>query len=319
MTEQKKKLFKQIRHFTIIVLGNMIASSASVFFIVPNGLAIGGTTGLGIFIGHFISASTVSLLVLALNVALYLIGVFTLGKKFAISTLLGTFLYPLFMQMWELIYAAMGSQLITDDMFLASTVAGILLGFGIGLVVREGSSTGGTDIPPLILHKYFGLPVSIGLWAIDIAIVFMLGFVSSIDIILYGMITVIVSTIVLDAVTMIGMKKTQVKIISEKYKEIREMILGELQLGVTVLYGQTGFLQEKCHMLLTVVNNRGLVRLKNAVQKVDPNAFLMISVVSEVHGRGYTSERIYLDKNERKKDLHEVSFGEEEPSDSNEK
>ncbi len=102
------------------------------------------------------------------------------------------------------------------------------------------------------------------------------------------------------------MRKAQVKIISKKYKEIRDMILNEMNRGVTTLYGQTGFLKEKCFVLLTIVSNRDVIKLKNRIQEIDPEAFLMVSVVSEVRGRGFSSDRIALPRSEEKEDLEEV-------------
>lgn len=290
---QKYKWWKYVRHFLIVVLGNAIAAAASAFFIVPNGLVMGGTTGVGIFVGQFWSEQAVSVIVLIANVVLYIIGVVTLGKQFAISTLMGTFLYPVFMGIFS---AILGDRLLTTDTFLATVCGGLFMGIGIGIVVREGSSTGGTDIPPLIFHKYFGLPVSVGLWIIDISVVVMQAFVMSFESVLYGIVIVLLYSFIIDQISVIGQKKTQVKIISEKYEEIRAMIVDNLGLGVTVLYGETGFLKENCHMILTVVSNRRLVRLKNEVHRIDPAAFLTVSVVSEVRGRGFSMERLYLKK-----------------------
>ncbi len=299
---------KAVLHFLIIILGNAIAASASALFVIPNGLVMGGTTGLGIFIGRFWNEELVSVVVLIANVILYLIGVILLGKRFATTTLLGTVLYPTFMGIFS---AAVGDRILTENRMLACICAALLMGTGIGIVVREGASTGGTDIPPLILHKFFGLPVSVGLWLVDLFVVLIQAFVVPLESVLYGIVTVILYTFVLDRVSPIGMKKTQVKIISERYAEIKEMIVNELSLGVTVLYGQTGFLKEDCHMLLTIVSNRNLVRLRNEVLKIDPVAFMTVSVVSEVRGRGFSTERVYLSKPERSP-VSAAGFPEEE-------
>lgn len=304
----------------MIVLGNVIAASASALFIGPHKLIMGGITGVGFFFKELLkNESAVSAIVFIANAILYVIGIFFLGKKFAFSTLLGTFLYPAFMGFWEWIFEVVFHGVpLTYDLLLSSVLGGLFMGVGVGLVVREGSSTGGTDIPALIGQKYFGIPVEICMWAIDFAVLFIQMFVLPLENILYGIITIIINTIAVGFVVPIGLKKMQVKIVSEKYKEIREMILNELVLGCTVLYGQTGLLQEKCHMLLTVVSNRNLARLKNAVQKIDPNAFLMISVVSEVRGRGFTTDRVFVPHEAIPEDLKEVRFGEDSPEDHSE-
>ncbi len=291
---RKYKWWKYARHILVVMMGNAIAAASSACFILPNNLVIGGTTGIGIFVGHFWNENAVSIVALIANIILYVIGVFLLGKKFAMSTLLGTVLYPVFMGLFSM---AIGDRILTDDKLLACICGGLFMGIGIGIVVREGASTGGTDIPPLILNKYFGLPVSVGVWIVDLTIVFMQAFTMSIETALYGLFTVLMYSFVIDAVSPIGRKKTQVKIISAKYPEVRDMLINELNLGVTILYGQTGYLKERCHMMLTVVSKRNLVRLKNEVYKIDPEAFLTVSVITEVRGRGFSTERIYLPKN----------------------
>lgn len=316
----KKQTLHFLRYAAIVVIGNALTAAASAFFIVPNGFVMGGTTGVGIFVRNLLENAgktnlewVVSLTVYVANIALFLLGAIFLGKKFAIATLAGTLLYPSFLSGFTLIndcyMAANGGEAIAYDAPILAAVCGALLfGTGIGLTMRVGASTGGTDIPPLILHKYFNLPISVTLWILDILIVFMQAFAAvGIDMILYGVIITLLSSLAVDKMSIIGMKRAQVKIVSPKFREIREMILNKLNRGVTMLYGKTGFLQDKCYVLLTVVSNRDVVRLKNEVQKIDPDAFLMVSVISEVRGRGFSSDRVILPRAQEREELEEVS------------
>ena len=299
---------KLLRYLAIVIAGNLIAAAASALFILPNDLIMGGTTGIGIFVEHFLSGENSSMIVsgivLIANIILYLIGVLLLGKKFAFATLLGTFLYPSFMGMYS---AILGDRRLTENPVLAMICGGVLMGVGIGLVVREGASTGGTDIPPLIFHKFFGLPVSVGMWLVDLTVVLLQAFIMPVETTLYGIVIVVFYSVVIDKVSPIGLKKMQVKIVSRKYKEIREMILNKLNRGVTQLFGQTGFLKERCNVLLTIVSNRELVRLKDEVQKIDPEAFLTVSVVTEVRGRGFSRDKIALPKSEERFDAEDLA------------
>ncbi len=316
----KRQLEKFALNSAIILLGNALAASATAFFIVPLGFVMGGTTGLGILIrnllDHYATVSPnltnwiVNITVYAANIALFIVGAIMLGKKFAAATLAGTLLYPAFMSVFNLlngVYAnahegvTLGESL--NNPMLACIFGGILFGLGIGIVVRVGASTGGTDIPPLILHKYFGTPVSISLWCID-GFVILLQFAAwpyvTIANILYGVVITLITSVIISKVSPIGMRRTQVKIISKNYLEIRDMILNKISRGVTVLYGQTGYLQEDCHMLLTVISHRQLVRLKSEVQKIDPEAFMTVSEVSEVRGKGFHSDGVdFLMKEDR--------------------
>lgn len=320
----KKPTKKQVSRFAvyslIVIVGNATAAAASAFFIVPNGFAMGGTTGLGIFVRNILAIAgktgdwtewTVSLTVYIANIVLFLLGAFLLGKKFAIATLAGTLLYPSFLSLFtvlnDLYEDANGGPIASDNPLLAAFFGALFFGVGIGIVVRIGASTGGTDIPPLIFHKYFNLPVAVGLWGLDLIIVLIEFFAKvELDMILYGVFITLLSSWFVDLVSPIGMRRAQVKIISKKYKEIRDMILNKLNRGVTMLYGKTGFLQEKCYVLLTVVSNRDVVKLKNEVYAIDPEAFLIVSTVSEVNGRGFSKEKIELPKSEEKEDLEDL-------------
>ncbi len=309
----KAQVKKFVLYCLIILVGNALAAAGAAFFIEPNKLVMGGTTGVGIFVRNMLEKTgtasedltkwIVNITVYTANIILFAIGAFLLGKRFAASTLAGTLLYPSFMSLYKLINKG---EPIVNDTILAVIIGALIFGLGVAMVVRVGASTGGTDIPPLIFHKFFGLPVSVTMWFLDASIVLLQLFATSVEHVLYGIVICLISSLVIEKLSPIGLKKTQVKIVSKKYRAIREMILGELNRGVTVLFGQTGYLKEKCHVLLTIVSNRELVKLKNKVQEIDPEAFMTISVVSEVRGRGFSSEGIRLPKELEGKDEEET-------------
>ncbi len=310
----KAQVKRFILYCLIIVVGNALAAAGAVFFIEPNELVMGGTTGVGIFVRNLLEKNgaaneeltkwIVNITVYTANIILFVIGAVLLGKRFAASTLAGTLLYPSFMSLYKLISKG---EPVVQDTLLAVLFGSLVFGLGVAMVVRVGASTGGTDIPPLIFNKFFGLPVSVTMWFLDASIVLLQLFADvPVESVLYGIIICLISSVVIEKLSPIGMKKTQVKIVSKKYRAIREMILGELNRGVTVLYGQTGYLKEKCYVLLTIVSNRELVKLKNKVQQIDPEAFMTISVVSEVRGRGFSSEGIRLPKELEGKDEEEL-------------
>lgn len=312
-------------HVLYIVLGNAIAAGASAFFIVPNHFVMGGSTGIGIFVRNLLERAgntgawvdwVVNITVYAANIILFTIGAIFMGKKYAAGTLAGTLLYPTFMTAFkplnDLYISAtgypMGSMGGAENPLLAVIIGSLLFGLGIGIVVRVGASTGGTDIPPMILHKYFNLPVSVTMMCLDCSIVALQLVNVNLDTALCGILITVISSIVIDVVSPIGMRRSQVKIISKKYKEIRQMILTKMNRGVTMLYGRTGFLQEKCYVIMTVVSDRDVVKLKNEVWKIDPAAFLTISVISEVRGNGFTTEeKIALPKQQMNEDMLDVT------------
>ncbi len=313
----KKPTRRQVTKFAlnsaIIVIGNAITAMGAAFFIVPKGLGfvMGGTTGIGILVRNLlglygdVSPSVtewiVQIIVWAGNLTLFAVGIAFLGKNFAMGTLAGTLLYPGFLSLFNLCdsaYAASFGTSIGESLgnpLLSAVIGGGLFGLGIGLVVRVGASTGGTDIPPLIFQKYFNFPVSISLWITD-GIIILLQFIAwpavSLSAVAYGIIISMISSLVVAKISPIGMRRTQVKIISNHYLEIRDMILTKISRGVTLLYGQTGYLKEDCHMLLTVISHRQLVQLKSEVQRIDPEAFMTVCIVSEVRGRGFHSDGV---------------------------
>ena len=151
-------------------------------------------------------------------------------------------------------------------------------------------------LPPLVLNKKFGLPVSVMLYVFDFAIlIFQMVFTNKEEII-YGILLVLIYTVMLDKVLLMGSTRTQVKIISGEYEKLNHLIQEKLDRGTTLVYTQTGYLRKDQPMILTVVSNRELMRLNQIVQETDPQAFMIIGNVNEVRGRGFSTQKVY--KNE---------------------
>ena len=159
---------------------------------------------------------------------------------------------------------------------------------GLGSVIRMGTSTGGMDIPPLILNKYFKIPVSVSLNAFDICILLGQAILIPPEMLLYGVILVITYTTVLNKVLLLGGSKMEVKIISRNPEPIRQAIIGHLDRGLTILRAEGGYSQEDRQVLLVVVSNRELHQLERIVKNIDPESFVIVSEVREVSGRGFS-------------------------------
>ena len=198
-----------------ILLGNTVYALGIVMFVLPSGLITGGTTGLALTAEHFLHIP-VSVFVFLMNLCMFLLGAAVLGMKFALTTLVSSFYYPIILGIFQKIPALSN---LTREPMLAAVFGGLMIGFGIGSVIRAGASTGGMDIPPLILKKKFGLPVSVMLYVFDVTILVLQMFFSDKEQILYGILLVMIYTVVLDKVLLLGTSQTQVKIISRKYME----------------------------------------------------------------------------------------------------
>lgn len=260
------------------------------YFILPAGLITGGTTGLAIFAHHYFGIS-ISVFVSVFNTAMFIAGAIVLGKAFALTTLVSTFTYPLFLECMKILALRTGS--LSSDPMLCTVFAGVLIGAGIALVLREGASTGGMDIPPLIIQKYTGISVAVLLYAFDALILAAQITFSNREQVLYGILLVCIYSIVLEKLLVFGKSKVQLKIISQKFEEINAAILHNFDRGTTLLEVEGGLTRRESYAILSAVSHRELFRIEETVRKIDPEAFVIIEQVKEVRGRGFTANKKY--------------------------
>ena len=275
-----------------ILLGNILFALTLKLFVMPSGLIMGGATGVALAVNRAFGLS-VSGVLLVFNVSMLILGWLVLGRTFAISTLASTFLSPVALEFWERL---LGDYVLTDDLLLCTVFAGLGIGVSLGMVIRAGASTGGMDIPPLVLNKLCRLPVSVSIFFFDILILLTQAMSTPADQILYGILVVLISTTVLDKVIMVGTTRTEVKIISSKADEIRAAILSQIDRGVTILHGEGGYLHQPTQLLLCVVSNRELPRLEKLIHSIDPASFVIVGHVSEVSGRGFSLSKHYTNQ-----------------------
>ncbi len=270
-----------------VLLGNAVLAFTVAAFLVPQGIIMGGATGIGLTIAHFI-ALDLSAIIFVVNNVLFVLGTAVLGKKFALTTLISTFVYPVFLSVMRSIP---GITELTDNIMLAALYGGALLGLGIGLVVRVGASTGGTDILALVLHKWFHISLAVFVYVVDFTVLLCQALFSNSEQILYGILVLIVSTMALNRVMLMGQAQIQLFIITEKYEEVKEKVLKEMDAGVTLVHIETGYGAKQQKGVLCVIPNRKLYSINQVVQMIDPQAFITITQINEVRGRGFTIER----------------------------
>ena len=285
----RSEMLRILRTILALVAGNALYSLTVVLFLIPSGLITGGATGIALAANR-LSGLPVSAVLLVVNVVMLVVGWILLGRRFALSTLASTFLSPLTLAIWEKLFE---NYILTDDLVLSTIFAGLGIGISLGIVIRCGGSTGGMDIPPLVLQKYFRIPVAVSMTVFDLAILLAQAVSSPKEQVLYGIVLVFVYTIVLDKVILLGEHRTEVKIISTHTDEIRSVILSELDRGVTLLNAEGGYLRQPGQLLLTVISNRQLPRLEKMVRAIDPACFMVVSEVTEVRGRGFSLEKDY--------------------------
>ena len=283
----KKNWKKSMETLVCVLLGNAVLAFTVAAFLVPQGIIMGGATGIGLTIGHFI-ALDLSAIIFVVNNVLFVLGTIVLGKKFALTTLISTFVYPVFLSVMRSIP---GITELTDNIMLAALYGGALLGLGIGLVVRVGASTGGTDILALVLHKWFHISLAVFVYVVDFTVLLCQALFSNSEQILYGILVLIVSTMALNRVMLMGQAQIQLFIITEKYEEVKEKVLKEMDAGVTMVHIETGYGAKQQKGVLCVIPNRKLYSINQMVQMIDPQAFITITQINEVRGRGFTIER----------------------------
>ncbi len=279
---------KKLKMMGFMILGNAILAMGTAAFVVPNGLISGGVTGIGLILQRLFGLP-VDIGVFAADGVLFLLGAAVMGKAFAATIILSTIVYPTFFSLFGKIPFLTS---LTDDKLMAAIYAGLLMGAGIGLVIKVGGSTGGMDIPPIILHKLFGLSIPVMISVGDILLLLVQAFYSSTEQVLYGILVVMLTSIVIDKVLIMGQKQTQVMVISPEYERINQAIHQKIDRGSTLIHATSGLEKQEQKVVLSVISNRQLGDLNELILQIDPQAFVIANEVNEVKGRGFTLSKL---------------------------
>lgn len=283
---KKIPLKEVVKRAFLITVGAVIMAVGLEIFLVPNQVIDGGIVGVSIMLSH-ITGIKLGLFIFILNIPFFFIGYKQIGKTFAFSTLYGiiilsistTFLHPV--------------AAFTQDILLASLFGGIVLGIGVGMVIRYGGSLDGTEILAILSSKR--LPFSVGeiIMFVNLFILASAGFVFSWDRAMYSLLAYYVAFKLID-ITIKGLDESKsVWIISENYEEIGDALLHRLGRGVTYLKGEGAFSGDDKKVIFCVITRLEEAKLKDIVAEHDPSAFLAIADIAEVRGGRF-----------KKKDIH---------------
>lgn len=276
--KEMKGGYQTVISLAAVVAGNFLYALTVKLFLLPAGLVTGGTTGMALTV-NYLTGIPISGFVLVFNVIMLLLGYRVLGKAFASTTLASTFLYPAALEIFD---RTLEGVVLTEDVLLCTIFSGLGIGIALGIVIRSGASTGGMDIPPLVLKRFFRIPVSVSMYAFDVCILLSQAVFRKAENILYGIVLVMIYTIVLDKMLLMGTTRTEVRIISRRSEQIRDAILKELDRGVTMLDGESGYLHNRTQMIFSVISNRELPKVERIIRGIDPESFMVVSRVSEV-------------------------------------
>lgn len=276
---------KEVKVFLLEVAGILAGSAVLAvgmnMFMVPNMLAPGGISGLGV-VFYYLFRIPVGVTIILLNIPLFIAGYLILGMRFVIHSLIGTLLFSLAVDL-----SAPYLPPATGDLLLAAVYGGLIMGVGVGFVFRFRGSTGGTALLSMILAKKKGIsPGQALLWG-DLVVLTLAILVFGSEAAMYAALSLFVSSKVVDAILEgLGLAKSAI-IITCCGEEINKRLLYELGRGVTRIEGQGGYTGEGREVLLCVITRPQTARLKAIIHEADPAAFVIIGNATEVHGEGF--------------------------------
>ncbi|MDV4500467.1 YitT family protein, partial [Enterococcus faecium] len=262
--------------FALFILGVAIN-----MFLGPHHIAAGGVSGLGILLEAVLGFDR-AIVILVLNIVMLVLALLFLGKKPFFKVLFGSLFFPL-------IIAIVPETMITSDRLLSVIFGSAIFALGVAILYKNNSSSGGTTIPPLIFKKYFHLNTSIGLFFTDAFVVSLNLFVFGIEEFLYAILSIAITSIVMTYIETGINRKKSVMVMSEHYLEdIRLRLSAEIGRGLTLLEAKGGYNRKSKEVLLIVVTDHEFSRMKPLIEEIDPSAFVIVSSVAEVMGRGFT-------------------------------
>lgn len=275
-----KAFFKD---FVFICFGAFIMALGLSYFLIPNNIAAGGASGVATIL-HAKFGFSVSLIVLVINGVLFTISWKTMPRSVFIKSAIGTVALTVFLELLSNVGA------FTNDVLLASSFGGILVGCGVGTVIRYGASTGGSDFLAIILYKLFNKRISVArlILIIDGLIIVAAGLsFNDYTLMLYTIISIYISSRITDAIVEGGNAAKSAYIISEKSEQISNEIMKTLNRGTTGLYGKGMYTNKETTIILCIVKRNEIPKLRNIVKKLDDKAFIILTEVREVLGKGF--------------------------------
>ena len=292
---RKEKVFskKWFIDYTLIIVGSFILAAGFVLFITPYKIVPGGVYGVSIVL-HYVLGTPVGLMALAFDIPLTIIGTKILGPRFGMKTVVAFVLTAFFNDGLTYLYGY--EPLVHGDALLSSIFGGLFLGVGLGLIFKSKATSGGSDIIAMIISKFTHLPVGQLMILVDSTIV-LLGLIVFKDwkIPLYSLIVIFITGKVLDTI-LEGMNYDKVLfIISDKFDEIGEKIIHDLNRGGTFINGKGMYNQQEKQIIFTVVNRREVTILQEYIRRVDPHAFVTVLNSNEILGEGFKSLDMKLD------------------------
>lgn len=276
---------KELRSYSLIVLGTLMVGLAFNIFLLPARLAAGGISGISTIL-YSLYEWNPAIVQWSINIPIFFLGFFLLGKEFSIKTFVGTTLLPFF------IWITSSLPFTVEDPMLASIYGGILIGTGLGLVFRGNGSTGGTTIIGQLIKKYTGLSSGFAQLIIDGCVVILAIFAFDLELALYAMISIFISSKVIDFIQLHSSSSKLVLIVTENEQQVTDLIRNEINRGFTRVWSEGGFSNRRKALLFSVVEQSEAVYLKELISH-DTESFVIFLNASDIVGRGFSLPKDY--------------------------
>lgn len=277
----------KIKEYILITIGMVIVAFGMYFFLMSQNLVVGGANGLGIVINHWFPLISIGTLMIIINIVLFIVAFIVIGPSFGVKT----------------IYASLGTSIIvsllgrfvpihepfSNDILLQLIFGVLISGVGMGIVFNQNASTGGTDILAKIINKFFGIGIGKAVLISDVAITLGALFTFGAELGMYSLLGIIINSFVIDStIEGINLAK-EVNIVSKYSEEIKLYIVNELDRGATIYFAEGAYTGEKKNVIVTVLDIRDFIKLRNYIKGIDRDAFVRVSNVYEVLGDGFSN------------------------------
>lgn len=283
-----KRTMRNIRRVTLIIFGSFIMSVGTYFFLFQAQIASGGVGGTAFIINHVFPQFDIGYITALLNAVLFIIGFILLGREFGIYTIAGTAAYSLFFILYDYLFPNQ-VQIVSDPLINLIIGAG-LTGVGLAFVFNQNASTGGTDIIAKIVDKYLHTGMGTAVMLADSFVIILAAFTLGVEKAIYGILALVFTSFILDKYLKGFNTLIQMTIISEKIEEINLFINVDLERGTTLYKALGGYTKAEKEILMTIVERAQYLKIKQKVEKIDPDAFVFVSSTTEVIGEGFTKE-----------------------------
>ncbi len=301
MKEKLKTIFtkERIKSFLYVAIGVMIAAFAYSFFLLPNDIVIGGVSGIGVIVKGKSSIPNIDGIVMEIiNVILLVLALLVIGKEFFLKTAFGSLTYPLFTTFFNWIYKILNENSSTFDFtalaenhyMLVIIFSSIIMGLGLGIAVKYGGSTGGTEVAQRIMYEKIHFPYSLSLYLVDGAVIVIGFFIlkQPLHVLLYEIIFVYLSGLFMDMIIFSGFNKRAVHIISDKCDEIKDVLISEFERGVTSINVIGEYSQKSKKMIVCLLSSIEYNKLRDIIEQIDSKAFFYCVRANEVRGEGFS-------------------------------